>query len=101
MLSLADIQHCLDHLSYRPGWSFIAYDSAFEGPWLRIDCEVENSLQPGSNIDQRIETAIPPCTSSYDFERWLIYRLTRIESFEAREWFKRDGKVLYDPHDGS
>lgn len=33
-----------------------------------------------------------------DFERWLFHILTELEMHEAREWFRKDGKIVDDPH---
>lgn len=33
-----------------------------------------------------------------DFERWLFRTITGFEDHEIREWFRRDGKLVDDPH---
>jgi hypothetical protein len=33
-----------------------------------------------------------------DFERWLFCQLTDLEIHEAREWFRKDGAIVDDPH---
>jgi hypothetical protein len=31
-------------------------------------------------------------------EEWLAWRLGRLEVHEMREFLKRDGRVIFDPH---
>jgi hypothetical protein len=49
-------------------------------------------------VEVRIRSLIPPMASRWEFERWLAWRLRLVEIHESREWFRRDGKPVFDPH---
>jgi hypothetical protein len=84
--------------SYRPGWALTVFDHPWDGPTLRVVARVEDSYRPGSMIDLGIDSLIPPMFSSEQFETWLAWRLIRVESHECREWLKKDGKPVFNPH---
>lgn len=98
MLSTAEIARHLDRLTYRPGWTFEVYDGRFEGQHLVIRAEVDNSYQPGQLVVLDIHSMLPPMRDVAALEDWLGWRLRRVESHEQREWFKRDGVPVADPH---
>lgn len=89
MLGIDDLRRVLSECTYRTGWSFSIYEHPFEGYHLRILAPVEDSYHPGQTIDLGINSPIPPMHSEQAFEQWLAWRLNRIESHEAREWFRR------------
>jgi hypothetical protein len=37
---------------------------------------------------------------AFQFERWLLYEIDGFEHHETREWFRRDGELVDDPHAG-
>jgi hypothetical protein len=91
-LGLPVIEAHLARLSYRPGWKFAVYTGRYEGPHICITADLADSVNVGQTLRVRIDSQLPP------FERWLLWRLAIIESHECREWFKRDGKAIADPH---
>jgi hypothetical protein len=97
-LTTCEIRHHLEKITYRPNWTFRVYDGTFEGQHLVINAEVENSYSRGDWVYLDIHTFMPPMASTADLERFLAWRLARIEVHEMREWLKRDGKAIYDPH---
>lgn len=98
MLTTEQIREHLTHLSYKPGWSFEVYDGRWEGQHIAIRGEVEDSYRPGEKTVLDVHSMLPPMTGTGALEAWLIWRLCRLEVHEAREFFKRDGRVLFDPH---
>lgn len=101
-LSLTDVNDRLRQLSYRPGWSFSAYQGAFEGPRLRIHAPaVEDSYHPGRTVPLDIRCPLPlQCWDDVGaFDRWLLWRVQQVEAHEAMEWLHGpDGRPLFDPH---
>ena len=97
MLSVDEIRNHLSRISYKEGWQFEAHETEWEGPFVRILVEVPDTYNPGETTTLGINSIVSADTTD-ELERWLIRRIIRIESHEAREFFKRDGKVLYDPH---
>jgi hypothetical protein len=98
VISVADLAQHIKRITYRDGWVFHLYDGRHEGPHLVIAATLPDSTRPGHMVDVRIDSMLPPFDSLEHFERWLMWRLERIESHESREWFKRDGVPLFDPH---
>jgi len=97
MLSSADIREHLARVSYKPGWRFEAHDTEFEGPFVRILVDVPDSYNPGEATTLGINSIVA-VNDTDELDRWLINRIIRIESHEAREFYKRDGKIIFDPH---
>jgi hypothetical protein len=98
MLTIQQIQDELNKITYKDGWFFEARQGAFEGHHLTITATLPDSVNLGQNVDLKIETPIPPYRSIEDFHLWLVYRLIRIESHEAREWLKVKGIPIFYPH---
>jgi hypothetical protein len=99
VLSTEAIRGEVRWLTYRPGWTFDVGEKGFEDPWLRITAVgVPDAQNPGQSIDLGIDSPIPPMADFDQLHRWLIWRLERVESHEAREFFKVNGVTLFDPH---
>jgi hypothetical protein len=99
MLSTADLQAELERVSYKPGWEFRAYDGAWHGQHLQIRCEVENTYRPGETVPLDIHVVlVGGFESPAQFHRWLLKRIVEAEVHEAREFFKVDGQIVFDPH---
>lgn len=47
---------------------------------------------------QRLELSLLSCFKFKDFERYIYDRIREVELHEMNEFFKVDGKVIYDPH---
>lgn len=98
MLTIQQIEDELKKITYRNGWKFFVYQGAWEGQHMRIEATVPDSVELGQDVSLKIETPIPPYNTIEDFHLWLMYRLIRIETHEAREWFKVDGIPVFYPH---
>lgn len=97
VLTVEQLQAHVKRLTYRPDWTFEVYEGEFEGPHIFIVATVQDSYRDGK-LELGVRSAIPPMESTEQFERWLLWRLIRIECHEAREFFKRDGQIISDPH---
>jgi hypothetical protein len=98
MLSTADINRELDRIAYKPGFTFKAYDDQWEGQKIRIQAEVPDAYNPDETVTLGIDSFLPPLLDEWEVRRWLMWRLLRIENHEAREFFRLDGNILWDPH---
>jgi hypothetical protein len=98
MLTTAEIQAELARVTYKPGWSFTAYDGDHEGQHLAITCALPDAYQPGETTTLDVHSALPPIPDVDYLHAWLMHRLGRIESHELREWFKVDAVPVSDPH---
>lgn len=98
-LSLTELQELIDEFSYRPGWSLDVFADPWEGPCLYIVADVVDGYHPEKTVELRIRSNIPPIPSAEYFAVWLQWRLSLIESHEAREYLHRDGRPVFDPHD--
>lgn len=98
MLSVIEISEHLKRITYKDGWTFLVRENPYEGPFIRILIVVPNSYMENETVTLGINSFLGEFETVEEFERWLLRRIIRIEIHEAREFFKRDGKVLSDPH---
>ena len=92
-------------LSYKKGWSFrlahIDRGQGSEGLTLVIRVDCQNSYAP-EEIFRVVHYMIVPA-AAYDeraWMRWLLDQVLLVESHEACEFFKVDGKRPYSPNHG-
>lgn len=97
-MSTSEIQDELGRLSYKSGWAFQVYDGAWEGQHFVIRTEVPDSYNPGETVTLDVHSMLPPCADVAALHRWLAWRLGRLEVHEMREFFRRDGLPVFDPH---
>lgn len=100
MLTVEHLQSILDEITYRPGWELQVKDDPHEGPYLRVIVPTKNSYDEDADLDLGINSYLSPNDRRDEraFIDFLIWRLERIESHEAREWLRRRGKAIFDPH---
>ena len=98
MLSVPEIQEHLAAITYKPGWTIRAYMGRWEGPHVVITTVVPDSYHPSETVTLDVHSMLPPMRSGDDLDEWLAWRLARIEVHEMREFLRRDGKPIYDPH---
>lgn len=97
-LTPAHVEAVFEEFTYLPGWRFVLQHDPHEGLFVRIQATVENSYQPGKTTDLDIISPLPFFRTERDVELWLSWRLARIATHESREFLKRNGKVVSDPH---
>lgn len=98
MLTTPEIQAHLWRLAYKPGWTFEAYDGRWEGQHIVIRTHVPDTYNEGQTVVLDVHSMLPPMRDTQALEEWLAWRLGRLEQHEMREFLKRDGEVIYDPH---
>lgn len=107
-MRLADAPHFLSHLqlaaqinsyTYKPGWQLSVFHDVWEGSVLRIVADLPDAYHSSQTVQLRVNSRIPPMRSDLDFDHYVLWRLDQIERHECREWLRRNGKPLYDPHD--
>lgn len=98
MLSTEQINTELGRLTYKPGFTFRAYEDLWEGQKIRIEATVPDSRNPEETVDLGIDSFLPPLVDEWDLRRWLAYRLRRVETHEMLEFLRLDGSPIWDPH---
>jgi hypothetical protein len=96
-LTVAEIAEHAARLTYRPGWRFDVYAGRYEGAHIAIHADLPDAENVGQTVRVRIDSNLPPFVDVEQFEAWLLWRLGIIEMHEAREWFRRDGRMISDP----
>lgn len=100
---LAWMQRELTRYTYRPGWKMtITAGHMPTGPaMLVVRYEALDSRDPTRVHQFRAHRSIGPYGPDSDpdkFARELQHRLFDLEQHESREWLRRDGELLDDPH---
>ena len=98
LLTTEQIQAHLDTITYKPGWSFRVYDGRWEGQHIVIRTEVADTYNPGESTTLDVHSMLPPMRDVQALEEWLAWRLGRLEIHEMREFLKRNGQIIFDPH---
>ena len=97
-LPTAALAEHTQRLTYKPGFTLEVRDGRWEGQHFVINGPVPNAYRPDEQTNLDIHSPLPPMRTLSDYERWIGWRLGRVEHHEMREWFKRDGKPIWDPH---
>lgn len=97
-LSLAELRAAFGRFSYKPGWRFLVWEDPFEGPHISVQATLKNAYRPDETVELDIVSALPPLADEDAVAAWLAWRLGRIENHEMREWLRRDGVRVSDPH---
>ena len=98
LLSTQVLRAHLAKLTYKPGWAFEVYDGRWEGQHVVIRVDVPDTFNPGETVTLDVHSMLPPMRSTHQFEEWIAWRLARLEVHEMREFLKRDGRVIFNPH---
>ena len=98
-LTLEQLQGEVARFSYRPGWELSVFPDVWEGAVLRVVAKVPDAYHPDNLTPLQINSRIPPIPDVVYFGHYLLWRLLLIESHECREWLRRDGVMLFNPHD--
>lgn len=86
--------------TYRPGWGLEVFNDPWEGPCLYVTMTLPDAMDPTGKATTsiRVRSAVPPIPSAEYFGHWLLWRLDQIERHECREFLRRDGEQLFNPH---
>lgn len=88
------LRELLRRFTYRPGWTF-----SIENGDLRVRAEVIDANNQSQAIPLTFARSIPRCVyQEFDWVGWLYEQVLAMERHEAQEFFKIDGRQVYDPH---
>lgn len=99
MLTFEQLQDEIARVTYRDGWTLAVERTRWEGAVLVVSTRQPDSRADSGFTDLRIVSHIPPMHASGDFRWWLLWRVLRIASHEAREFLRYDGAPIDDPHE--
>src|SRR4051794_35643959 len=85
VLTLPELQHLLERFTFKD-WELHLYQSRWEGIWLCVTADLDNSYSPGDPVTVKIRSAVPPMPHGRAFYEWLVWRLTRVAIHEVLEW---------------
>jgi hypothetical protein len=101
---LAWMQHELARYTYRPGWEMTISTVPNRPATLIVRYPAADSRNPGHERWFRAHRPIvqfppPPGVNREEwFARTLQAILLDLEAHESREWLRRDGQLVDDPH---
>lgn len=90
---MTDLAERLARYSYKPGWRLDLC--------LRIRATVPDSRNPGQTTPIQSIVDLPEGIEDWSDDKldgWLEKRFIFVESHEVREWLRRDGLLVNDPH---
>lgn len=98
VLTTAQLAAVLDRVTYKPGWLFKVYDGRYEGQHVVITTCVPDAYNVGETVTLDVHSMLPPMRDEAAFLDWLLWRVSRIEIHECREFFRVDDAPHSDPH---
>jgi hypothetical protein len=97
---MSDLADRISRYSYKPGWALTVGEH--EGkPALVVLAEVPDVLGRKERFILRGAKTITPAVermSDQALDGWVDALLEAMETHERREWLRRDGKPVNDPH---
>lgn len=90
-----EVRAILSRFTYRPGWQFVVEDG-----YLKVYASLVDATNPKETIPLVFGRMIPRYDFTHGFEwtRWLFEQVREIEMHEVQEFFRIDGKCVYEPH---
>lgn len=101
-LSFGILQCLLGCVTYKKGFNFSLFqDETMSRTVLYVRATVPNAYDLTKNTELFIRAIIPTWVirTPEDFFLWIQQRLIEMEIHECLEFFRIDGKPLYNPHD--
>lgn len=100
MLSIEQAQAMAGRVSYKQGWTFDIYQGRHEGVHCTISAALPDAYDQGQTLTIHVETFLSPndMADADALITWMLYRASRIEVHEAREFLRLDGTPWSDPH---
>lgn len=108
LLSIEEVKAIVDRITYKPNWSIRTYIRHDLGKILQVIFEYETINANGSDGRIHLESRI--LISQNEIEHGFHYRnekefirhifniIEGIEQHESHEWFKIDGRQVYETH---
>ena len=105
VVTLEDLDRRLASFTYKPGWTMSLSPSLRFGPAanLVITFQTEDTYRSGQDTLIGFHEPLPPIEYFQKieaFDHWLLGVIDKAERHETREWLKRDGVMIFDPHKG-
>lgn len=100
MMTYYETKAALAKVTYKPGWKFAIVDHGVNSFALAISFEQIDTYNPDRTIKVGFHEPIyrGALVSIEAFQHWIITLIDKIERHEAREWFRYDGVMIFDPH---
>jgi hypothetical protein len=96
-MTFSELKAELARYSFMPGWSF-RVELDFMGGWLVTTATVMDSRQPDQMTTVTSRTHIPSHLPREMLSHWMLITVEGLMIHEGREWLKRDGTLISDPH---
>lgn len=96
----------VESITYKNGWSASLYFSPKLNEHIRITfsyttIDVNSNKEKLFNFSNQISQMVLSTSNRRDYLLKALFEIVRnAEIHECQEWFKVDGKNLYDPHKG-
>jgi hypothetical protein len=97
-MTTAEIREHLAGLTYKPGWAWTLEEDEWEGPYVRFLVDVPDAYAPTETVTLGINSWLPPVDTREQLDKWLAWRIARIEIHESLEFLRREGRPVFDPH---
>jgi hypothetical protein len=104
-LTAEQVNTILDQRAYRPGWQFRAYTGeTTRAVIVEVLATVPDSYRPGLSVPLEVYCPVPAYVDDeLAFDKWLAWRLQRLEVHESQEWYRRPGRdqpmvPVFNPH---
>lgn len=93
-----EVWEILQKISYKPGWSFDFEESSFRT--ITVAATVKNSRDNPlwEELTMRMSVPFDPRMTKKEFLFQVMRIVAEIELHEVQEFFRYDGKVIFDPH---
>lgn len=102
MLTVCEMNELLKRWTYKPGWRVevqaIDLRSDYHSVWVQITFDAEDAFDPGHDILIGMRHTMRVPANEQMFWEQLLCEIDKAERHETREFFKVDGKMLFDPH---
>lgn len=104
------LQDVVSRATYKPGWAISLehmgrggeHLAGGEGLTLRVRFSCEDSTRPGASTQLDHLFAVPPASYNREtWERFVLNCLILVETHEAMEFFKVDGRAPFFPAHGT
>lgn len=90
------LRELLRRFAYRPGWTFAVEDGALMVTATVIDAENQTATVPLSF--RRQLPSVAHFAGDFDWAGWLFTQVLTMERHETEEFFRVDGRPVYEPH---
>jgi hypothetical protein len=101
MMTEYEVRELLKRFTYKPGWKFepTTYFSTNPGEMtMAIRYEAEDAFNPGRQIIVGTRKRFVAPVNEQMFWANMLSMIESVERHEAREWFKVDGQMPFNPH---